>query len=199
MGGNRLGNNKNPLTKLEVIEATIGCIERFGVAKTSVKDVAKTLGVTRQTVHRLFETRTDLLEAVAEVRIEILARQLQREFRRFDSLEVALVDGSVLSLSVGKSDPILVEIQDRADHEVDQYMFRGSPRVHSVMVDLWGPLIQKAQTEGRLRSDLTPDFVVEWIRNVHAMLNMRNDYSEDQKLEMLRTFLVPSVMSSTAP
>jgi AcrR family transcriptional regulator len=193
-----LGNNRNPLTRLEVIDATIGCIERFGVAKTSVKDVARALGVTRQTVHRLFETRTDLLEAVAEVRIEILARQLQREFRRFDSLEVALVDGSVLSLSVGKSDPILVEIQERADHEVDQYMFRGSPRVQSVMMELWGSLIEKARTEGRLRSDLTTDAVVEWIRNVHAMLNMRDDYDVERKLEMLRLFLVPSVLIGAA-
>lgn len=192
-----MGNNRNPLTKAEVIEAAISCIERFGVAKTSVKDVAQVLGVTRQTVHRLFETRTDMLEAVAEVRIEILARQLKRGFRQFETLEEALVKGSILSLAVGRSDPILVEIQDRADHEVDQYMFQGSPRVHAVMIDLWGPFIEQARADGRLRSELTTDRVVEWIRNVHAMLNMRGDYDEDCKAEMLQTFLVPSLVSGS--
>lgn len=188
-----MGSNRNPLTKEEVIEAAIACMERFGVAKTSIKDVAEALGVTRQTVHRLFETRTELLEAVADVRIAILAKQLVKEFAKFATFEDAVVEGSLVSLAAGRSDPILVEIQQRADHSVDQYMFQGSPQVQSVMVDLWGPMIERSQADGTLRADLSIEQIVEWIRNVHAMLNMRDDYSDDDKRAMLRHFVAPSL------
>lgn len=189
-----MASNRNPLTKAEVIEAAISCIERFGVAKTSMTDVARVLGVTRQTVHRLFETRNELIEAVADVRIEKLAAQLAREFSKFTTIEDAIVEGSLLSLAVGRTDPILVEIQEQANHAVDQYMFRGSPKVQAVMLEIWGPVFDSARDTARLREGMTSDQAVDWIRNVHAMLNMRNDYSEAQQREMLANFVVPSLL-----
>ncbi|BEU99345.1 TetR/AcrR family transcriptional regulator [Novosphingobium olei] len=189
-----MASNRNPLTKAEVIEAAISCIERFGVAKTSMTDVARVLGVTRQTVHRLFETRNELIEAVADVRIEKLAVQLAREFSKFETIEDAIIEGSLLSLAVGRTDSILVEIQEQANHAVDQYMFRGSPKVQSVMLEIWGPVFDSARDTGRLRKGMTSDQAVDWIRNVHAMLNMRNDYNEAQQREMLADFVVPSLL-----
>jgi AcrR family transcriptional regulator len=189
-----LASNKNPLTKAEVIEAAISCIERFGVAKTSMTDVARVLGVTRQTVHRLFETRNELIEAVADIRIEKLARQLARDFAKFATTEEAIIEGTLLSLAVGRTDPILVEIQEQANHAVDQYMFRGSPKVQAVMLDIWGPVFDRARDAGHLRDGMNADQAVEWIRNVHAMLNMRSDYGDEQQREMLAKFVLPSLL-----
>lgn len=193
-GEAQLGSNKNPLTREAVVEAAINCIERFGVAKTSVIDVARALGVTRQTVHRLFETRASLLEAVAEVRIEIAAETLQRIFTKFDDLETALVEGSLVSLAVGRSDAVLEEIRQQADHSVDQFMFRGSPKVQALMLGIWSPILDRARSEGRLRDNLDNEQAVEWIRNVHAMINIRVDYSDARKEQLLRDFLVPSLV-----
>ena len=157
-------------------------------------DIARALGVTRQTVHRLFETRAAVLEAVAEERIEMAAKKLRRAFADYDDIQDALVRGSLKSLAVGRSDPVLDDIQQQADHSVDQYMFRGSPRVQELMVDLWGPVLDKARTIGQIREDIDNENAVEWIRNVHAMLNMRADYSETKKTKMLQDFLVPAIV-----
>jgi AcrR family transcriptional regulator len=48
-----------------IIEAAMRCIDRYGPAKTGLSDVATELGVTRQTVYRLFPSTEDLLLAVA--------------------------------------------------------------------------------------------------------------------------------------
>ena len=189
-----MGSNKNPLTKEEVVNAAVTCIERFGVAKTSVIDVARALGVTRQTVHRLFETRASLLEAVAEVRIETAAAELRRIFKRFEDIETALVEGSIVSLELGRSDAVLDEIQQHADHSVDQYMFRGSPRVQHLMLAIWGPALDRAREHGKLRDGISNEKAVEWIRNVHAMLTMRVDYGDRERAELLGDFLVPSLV-----
>lgn len=189
-----MGSNKTPITPSQVIAAATKCIYRFGVAKTSMIDVAKELGVSRQTVHRVFDTRADLLSAVADDRSDLLAKRLADAFTAFDSFEEALVEGSMLSLRVAKNDAIVIEIQDRADHAQDKFMFRGSPKLRQIMLDLWGPLIDDARTNGVLRDGISTDWAVEWIRNVHAMATMRDDYDERRLRKMLRDFLVPSLV-----
>lgn len=190
----QLGSNKNPITKPQVIDAALSCLERYGVAKTSIVDVAREMGVSRQTVHRLFETRSDLLTAIADILIGRLAVRLQRAFQSFPDLETALVEGSMLSLELGQSEPILSDIMRLADHAVDQFIFRGSPSVQASMLSVWGPLIDQARAADRLRSDLATEECVEWIRNVHAMLTLRDDYNETRRKEMLTKFLIPAIM-----
>ena len=48
-----------------IIAAAKRCIDLYGPAKTTLSDVAAELGVTRQTVYRLFRSSDELLNAVA--------------------------------------------------------------------------------------------------------------------------------------
>lgn len=49
-----------------IIDAAMRCIARYGPSKTGLSDVATELGVTRQTVYRLFSSTAELLIAVGE-------------------------------------------------------------------------------------------------------------------------------------
>lgn len=189
-----LGSNRNPLTREEVLAAAIDCIERYGITKTSMTDVGKVLGVTRQTVHRIFETRSELFAAVAELRIEKLARQLATKFKKFDCLKDALIEGSLLSITAGQGDAVLNDILEGGDHAVDQFMFRGSPIVQRSMMSVWEPLIEDARAKGQLRPTLDNEACIEWIRNIHAMMTLRNDYDENKRRFLFATFLVPAIL-----
>ena len=48
-----------------IIDAAMRCIDRYGPDKTGLSDVAAELGITRQTVYRLYPSTGDLLLAVA--------------------------------------------------------------------------------------------------------------------------------------
>src|SRR5262245_4714343 len=50
-----------------IVDAAMSCIDRHGPHKTGLSDVAAELGVTRQTVYRLFESTEELLLAVGAV------------------------------------------------------------------------------------------------------------------------------------
>ncbi|MCH5641749.1 MULTISPECIES: TetR/AcrR family transcriptional regulator [unclassified Gordonia (in: high G+C Gram-positive bacteria)] len=52
--------------RTRTVEAAMRCVDRYGPTKTTLADVANELGVTRQTVYRLFPTTADLLSAVGE-------------------------------------------------------------------------------------------------------------------------------------
>lgn len=64
-----------------IIDATARCIDRHGVTKTTLSDVAGELGVTRQTVYRHFGSISDILGEVAaqgaESFVDLLITHLQ--------------------------------------------------------------------------------------------------------------------------
>ncbi|MBD1382021.1 TetR family transcriptional regulator [Metabacillus arenae] len=55
------------LTKEQILLATEETLRRFGVAKTSVTDVAKVLNVSHGTIYRHFKNKKEILEAATEM------------------------------------------------------------------------------------------------------------------------------------
>jgi AcrR family transcriptional regulator len=64
-----------------IIAAAMRCLDRYGVAKTSLSDVAAELGVTRQTVYRHFPTAEDLFFAVAEAGADAFVNRMVARVR----------------------------------------------------------------------------------------------------------------------
>ncbi|KZE81795.1 TetR family transcriptional regulator [Paenibacillus elgii] len=58
------------LTKEQIIAATEETIKRYGMAKTSVTDVAKSLGVSHGSIYRHFKSKTELFAAATEQWLE---------------------------------------------------------------------------------------------------------------------------------
>lgn len=188
-----------PADRSAIAQAAIRCFKRYGVHRTSMADVAQEASLARQTVYRFFATRSELLKYIADQRMLVMAEKLFPYFRKAESLEEAIVEGSLLSLKVGRSDKLFAEIVAQSgDHSFDQFLFRGSETVQNLMLDLWGPLLDRARAAGRLRPGLTNDYAVEWIRNVHSVLTMR-DEDEPTQRRMLETFVVPSLVIGVEP
>jgi len=61
-----MGDFLGALTKEQILVATEEALRRFGVAKTSVIDVARILNVSHGTIYRHFKSKNELLEGVTE-------------------------------------------------------------------------------------------------------------------------------------
>lgn len=82
------------LQELRVVDAAVRCIARWGVAKTTLDDVAREAGWSRATVYRLFPGGKDaVLETVAEVELERLFAALDDRLAAAKDLEDVLVAG----------------------------------------------------------------------------------------------------------
>ncbi|MHB1582816.1 MAG: TetR/AcrR family transcriptional regulator [Acidimicrobiales bacterium] len=55
--------------RARIVAAATRCVDRYGAEKTGLSDVARELGVTRQTVYRYFDGTDDLLAAVARTAV----------------------------------------------------------------------------------------------------------------------------------
>ncbi len=77
-----------------LVDAALACIARWGVAKTSLEDVAKEARCSRATVYRAFPGGKDaLLEAVAAVEVECFFQCLATRLDAASNLEDLLVAG----------------------------------------------------------------------------------------------------------
>ncbi|MCJ8221609.1 TetR/AcrR family transcriptional regulator [Bacillus paralicheniformis] len=59
-------NSSEALTKEQILAATEDTLRRFGVAKTSITDVAKALDVSHGTIYRHFKNKKEIFEAATE-------------------------------------------------------------------------------------------------------------------------------------
>jgi AcrR family transcriptional regulator len=77
-----------------LLEATLACVARWGLAKTTVEDVAREAGVSRATVYRYFPGgRDELLGSVVAWEQQRFLGRLYEEVRTADSLEAVLERG----------------------------------------------------------------------------------------------------------
>src|SRR5688500_17445300 len=86
----------DPVTDQEqrVVDAVLRCIARWGVAKTTLDDIAREAGLSRATVYRLFPGGKDaLLAAVATSEVTRFLRTVGARLDEADSLEELLVAG----------------------------------------------------------------------------------------------------------
>jgi AcrR family transcriptional regulator len=90
-----------------IVEAATACLDRAGLAKTSLSDVAAEAGVTRQTVYRYFPGLKDILRAVALAGVEEFAGRMERHLASFGSAAEAAVESVVFAARTVPGEPYL--------------------------------------------------------------------------------------------
>jgi AcrR family transcriptional regulator len=84
--------------RVRIVEATLACIGRFGLAKTTLDDVARQSGYSRATLYRAFPGGKEaLLMAVVDTEVSRLYTELALSMGEAASLEEALVAGTTLA------------------------------------------------------------------------------------------------------
>ena len=180
--------------KDHIADAAVRCFKQFGPQRTSMADIAEAAGISRMTLYRAFEDRPTLVEYILDRILTDLAEEPRARIQSFKTLEEALVEGSIVSLNVGRGDELFTTIVLKdTNHSVEQYMLRGSPKMLEGMLATWAPVFAKARAQGTIRTDLDDTRLVELIISVHSLLFMRDDQTDDERRQFLRDFLVPAI------
>lgn len=182
------------MTKQKVAAAAIQCFKQFGVHRTSMADIADAYGVSRQTLYRMFENRSVLLEYIATQRIDVLMKNLGKFLSQYNRLSDAIVEGMVYSIKLGRADELLMEIiLQEGDAHFTTFQFGGTEQVQKAMRDAWQPLIDASREANEIADGMSDAEIIEWLNNVGHFLNVRPDYNEDDHRRILQKFVVPSL------
>ncbi len=113
-------NGEPPRTQAEarrfLLDVARGCVERFGMSKASLSDVAEAAGVTRQTVYRYFDDADDLFQSAAVLASGGFHERLRRRVLARGSLAERMVETLVLAIQEIPNDPHLSALVKSRDH-----------------------------------------------------------------------------------
>lgn len=170
------------------------CFERYGVAKTTMDDIAKVAGVSRPTVYRHFDDRDSLILAVVRRRARTLIGLAQAFMRRQETFGDQLVEGLLYMVNTGREDPYVRMLVSPESMELANQVLGASAATVEFTYEMLEPILKEAVDRGELRDDLDFRAIATWLTSVALILVGRQDIAADiaAQREMLRAFLLPA-------
>lgn len=153
--------------RAHILAVALASIEERGLKGATFELIASRAGVSRGTVFNYFPTKESMLVAYFGEQLELLALRLRRRRRRagFDGLsEIAYLFDELADFVAGHHQlilPISFELLD-PNEERSRAAFLALP-----LVPLLRDAIRRAQGEGGLRSDHSPERLARTLANVY--------------------------------
>lgn len=183
--------------RARTLDAAASCLTRFGLAKTTIEDVAQAAGLSRATVYRQFGNRDGLLLALAARDAERTAAEAEVELQRFEDVGSWIVEGILFCLREIPQRPVLSQFLAPQELGAASRMILTSERMREIGSEILRPVFEPARREGLLREDLELDALMEWVlRIVMSFLAEPGppSRSEDELRALLRRMLLPAVL-----
>lgn len=186
-------------TREKIIAAAIRIFGKQGVQQTTMGDIADEAELSRQTVYRLFSSRTALLEAILIHRFIDVLEGTRPIHERSTSLDEALVEAPFFAMNALRNDALFIDIvNNAADRGVEDMVLIANAEIRKLHMALWMQSFAKARKSGMLRSPLSDERLTEGIRSIAAYLVLRSDLREHEQRAFLRDFLVPAILGVVA-
>jgi AcrR family transcriptional regulator len=183
--------------RAQLLDAAETCFERFGIAKTTMEDVAKAGGVSRATVYRYFADREALVLASVVRRARMNIPRARAVIERFPTFAEKLVEGLVFNIDRGHRDPVVQLLVTGDQPGLAARVLGGEGVSHQLTHELWAPILAGAAADGEMRAGLDPHEASTWLARVTTMMvtqekSMR--LAPDALRRELHTFVVPAFL-----
>jgi AcrR family transcriptional regulator len=179
------------------LNAAEACYTRFGLAKTTVEDVAQAAGVSRATVYREFGNRDELLLAVVAREAGRVAAEAELHLRRFDDVGSWIVEGMLFCLGEIPRRPLLAMLLAPEDVGRASRLVLTSEQLLAIGADMLRPIFEPARRAGLLREAVDLDGLMEWVLRVlmsYLTVPSHLARSQDEMRHLLRAMILPAVL-----
>jgi AcrR family transcriptional regulator len=179
-----------------VLAAADECFGRYGIAKTTMEDVARAAGISRATLYRHFADRESLITESVRRRAKLNMKTAQAFFRRRATIEAKLTDGIVRNVRQGQRDPLVRLLVAPEEMALAARLLERSGLANELTRELWEPVLAQAQASGEIAADVDLVELCEWIAHLEIMfISQLEDTPEASAWvrRMVGQFVVPAI------
>lgn len=175
----------------KLIDSAYQCFDRFGVRKTSMEDIARHAGVSRQSVYRHFSSKQEILESICSLEAVKVNAEVRKRLGRQKKFDELVTEVLLLIVKIVRTNPYLKAFLD--DLALQSKAVSKSSHVYQLNREWWADVMEQAAANGELASDISLDEILSWLLMGQAMLQIRleGQGEDDQSLRrFIRRFVV---------
>ena len=185
-----------------ILRAAERCIQRHGIRKTTMDDIAREAKISRPSVYRYFTDREDLLIALMNDHSRALTEKARRFIGQYPSVEEGLIEGLIYLAEHGHRDEFTRFLASMDDSEFGRRV--GSTDAFATLTgEFWDPFLDAAEERGDLRPGLDRHDVHVWLGNVGLILMSILEREEipnpSGMRNLVRQFVVPAFLATDVP
>ena len=179
------------------LDAAERCFARFGIAKTSMDDVAQEAGFSRTTLYRYFRDRESLIVASVKQRVEASAGPMREQLCAIEPFAKRLEEGIVRDVRRARRDPILGSLLTVNGLALADPLVGPDGVGFQLTRLLWEPLLEDARESGDLATGVKVLDACSWIAQLEIMFvstYRADDASVRHMRRTIRTFVLPALV-----
>jgi AcrR family transcriptional regulator len=177
-----------------ILAAAERCIDRHGIRKTTMDDVACEVGLSRPSVYRYFADRDDLLIELITRHARALLDRSRKSVSRQSSLPDQIVETVLYTAEHARRDPLTRHMIDPDGTSLGRRM-NASGTTEVMRAEMWDPVLDAAVANNELPPGLPRSDTHLWLGNITVMV-MRGLEDGDGDVRryrsILRRFVVPA-------
>jgi AcrR family transcriptional regulator len=184
-----------------ILAAAERCIDRYGIRKTTMDDIASEVGLSRPSVYRYFADRDDLLVELISRHGRALVDRAHKTISRQSSLSDQIVESVLYVADHARRDPIMRHSIDPNGTSLGRRMI-ASGMAEMLRADWWDPFLDAAAANNELPRGLPRSDIRLWLGNVaKTVMRGLEDGDGDVKRyrSILRRFVAPAFVTASAP
>jgi AcrR family transcriptional regulator len=182
-----------------IIEATLRCVARWGIAKTTLDDVAREAGCGRATIYRTFSGGKGMvLRATLLHELQRCISTIDDAVRGADSLEEVLVAGvAAASGFISEHEPLRFLMAHEPDAVLPFVAFDKLSRVFDAAAACVAPHLARFLPDGEVprAAEWVTRVVLTYTFNPAPSIDLTN---EADARRLVRTYLLPALTPQTA-
>jgi AcrR family transcriptional regulator len=183
-----------------ILTAAERCIDRHGIRKTTMDDVASEVGLSRPSVYRYFADRDDLLIELIVRHARALLDRARKSVSRRSSLPDQIVETVLYTADHGRRDPLTRHVIDPDGTSLGKRMI-ASGTTEMIRAEMWDPVLDAAVANNELPPGLRRSDIHLWLGDVTVMVMRGLEDGEGdvrRYRSILRRFVVPAFASAKA-
>jgi AcrR family transcriptional regulator len=177
-----------------ILAAAERCIERHGIRKTTMDDVASEVGLSRPSVYRYFADRDDLLIELITRHARALLERARKAISRQSNLPDQIVEMVLYTAEHCRRDPLTRHVLDPDGTSLGKRMVASGVSERS-RAEMWDPVLDAAVANNELPPGLPRSDIHLWLGGVTKLVMRGLEDGEGdvrRYRSILRRFVVPA-------
>ncbi|MEM9343882.1 MAG: helix-turn-helix domain-containing protein [Pseudomonadota bacterium] len=160
-----------------ILEAALRAFTRFGVTRTSMADIAREAGISRQTLYKSFRSKDDVLRTHLRLYTEAVASRMEAALADAKGLEqqldVIFREMTIASFDLVRATPNGQEIEDEFEEGSREELEKAAQLYQAIIKGVLMPFETELCVSGTSPKDLA-DFIQRSARAAKAYAKDRN-------------------------